>query len=310
MSYRGKHVTYREVRIDLAHLTMYRFSMAKTIEQKHDGDTIAKAGELIEIRGTGELTLHDRRVLNLLYERAGDRICDDVEHVIPISALRGSHKGGERVKDSVIRLMRTVVEVPTKGRNGKPATKLLPILSETTISDDDDDPTGEVIYSFSAGMRAIISKSHYWGRVRGQVMFAFTSKYALTLYELIALRVNLSHKWQEEFSLEDFRALLGVPDGKLERAPDIIRYCVQPAEMEVNGLADFGVKVEPIRHGGSKRGTLSGFRVSWWRKEIPELKEAFAELRRSKVGRLARLKGEVERVEVVTALPAKRSAKS
>lgn len=278
--------------------------MAKTIEQKHDGDTIAKAGELIEIRGTGELTLHDRRVLNLLYEHAGDRICDDVEHVISIRTLRGAHKGGERVKDSVIRLMRTVVEVPTKGRNGKPATKLLPILSETTISDDDDDPTGEVVYSFSAGMRTIISQSHYWGRVRGQVMFAFSSKYALALYELIALRVNLSHKWQEEFSLADFRALLGVPDGKLERGPDLLRKAVQPAELEVNGLADFGVKIEPIRRGGAQRGTLSGFLVSWWRKDVPELKEAFAELRRPKVGRLARLKGEVEQIKLAATLPA------
>lgn len=271
--------------------------MARTVEQKHGPEGIAKAGELIEIRGTGELTLHDRRVLNLLYQNAGQQICDDVEHVVAIASLRGPHKGGERVKDSILRLMRTIVEVGTTGRNGKPATKLVPILSDTTISDDDEDPSGEVVYSFSKGMRAIIRHSTHWGRVRGEVMFAFSSKYALALYELIALRVNLTHRWQEEFSLEDFRALLGVPDDKLTRAPNLLKWAIQPASEEVNALADFGVKIAPIRRGGSKRGVLEGFRVTWWRKDIPGLKEAFAELRRPKVGRRARIRGTVERID-------------
>ena len=272
--------------------------MQRTIDQKPGSDGFPKAGELIEVRGVGELTLHDRRVLNLLYENAGQRICDDIDHIVPIAALRGSHKGGERVKDSVLALMRTVVEVPVTGRNGQPATKLVPLLSDTTVSDDDDDPTGEVVYSFSKGMRAIIKNSTHWGRVRGTVMFAFTSKYSLALYELISLRINLKHKWQEEFTVSDLRALLGVPDGKLERTPDLLRYCVQAAELEVNGLADFGVKIEEMRRGGNVRGKLTGFRLSWWRKDVPALKEAFTELQQAKVGRLARLRGQVEAVTV------------
>ena len=69
---------------------------------------------------------------------------------------------------------------------------------------------------------------------------------------------------------------------------------IQPAEAEVNGLADFGVKIEPIRKGGTMRGLVTGFRVSWWRKDTPALQEAYQELKRSKVGRLQRLTGQVE----------------
>ena len=275
--------------------------MAKrTIEQRstpHEG--FAKAGELIEIRGTGSLSLHDRRVLNLLYERAGPRIIDDVEHVAPICELRGTHKGAERVKDSVISLMRTVVEVPTTGRNGKPATRLVPILSETTISDDDDDPTGEVQFSFSKGMREVIAQSTHWGRVRGLVMFAFTSKYSLALYELIAMRVNLEHKDVQIFSLDELRELLGVPRDKLLRSPDLLRKVIQPAELEVTKLAEFGVSIEPIRRGGTMRGAVTGFRVSWWRKDFGSVQDAYAELKRAKVGRLSRLRGTSETVEPV-----------
>jgi len=267
-----------------------------TIDQKPGGDDFAKAHELIEIRGTGELSLLDRRVMNVLYANAGARLCDDVVHVISIAELRGNHKGGERVKDSILRLMKTVVQVPVTGRNGKPATKLVQVLSDTTTSDDEDDVSGQVMYSFSKGMRDIIKDSTLWGRVRTAVIFAFTSKYSLTLYELITARINLKHVWQEDFELDDLRALLGVPPNKLLRTPDLLRKVIQPAETEVNGLADFGVKIEPIRKGGTMRGLVTGFRVSWWRKDTPALQEAYQEIKRSKVGRLARLTGKVEGV--------------
>jgi hypothetical protein len=88
--------------------------------------------------------------MNVLYANAGGRLCDDVVHVISIAELRGNHKGGERVKDSILRLMKTVVQVPVTGRNGKPATKLVQVLSDTTTSDDEDDVSGQVLYSFSS----------------------------------------------------------------------------------------------------------------------------------------------------------------
>ena len=273
--------------------------LQRTIDQKPDANSFPKAGELIDVRGIGQLSLHDRRVFNLLYAAAGQRICDDIDHIVPIAELRGSHKGGERVKDSVVALMRTVVEVPVKGRDGKPATKLVPLLSDTTICDDDDNPTGEVVFSLSKGMRAIIKDSTHWGRVRGAVMFAFTSKYALALYELVCKRVGLKHIWQEEFSIEDFRALLGVPDGKLLNSTHLLQKVIQPAELEVNGLADFGVKVEELRRGGNVRGKLTGFRLSWWRKDVPGLKDAYSELNKAKVGRMARLRGQLEEVEPI-----------
>lgn len=271
----------------------------KTIDQKPNGDEFAKARELIEIRGTGGLSLQDRRVMNVLYANAGSKLCDEMDHTIGISELRGTHKGGERVTDSIRRLMKTLVEVPAKDSKGAPATKLVQILSDSTVTDNENNPLGQVTYSFSRGMRAIIKDSTLWGRVRNAVIFAFTSKYALALYELITARINLKHKWQEEFSVADFRALLGVPDGKLERIPNLLQRVIQPAMIEVNGLADFGVQIEPIRQGGKMRGLVTGFQVSWWRKDVPDLQAAYSELKRPKVGRRARLEGLVETAEPI-----------
>jgi hypothetical protein len=59
----------------------------------------------------------------------------------------------------------------------RPATKLVQILSDSTVTDNENNPLGLVKYSFSREMREIIKDSTLWGRVRNAVVFAFTSKY-------------------------------------------------------------------------------------------------------------------------------------
>ncbi|WP_347403216.1 replication initiation protein [Limobrevibacterium gyesilva] len=127
-------------------------------------------------------------------------------------------------------------------------------------------------------------------------MFAFSSKYALALYEMVQKRGNLKFKTSEEFPVERFRALLGVDPGKLEAFKSFKQRAIDPAVLEVNGLGEFGCKVEPSAYAGRKVTTV---RLSWWAKNMDERKHALNELRFSRVGRRARLKGEV--VTVATA---------
>ena len=89
--------------------------------------------------------------MNILYANAGQKICDDVQHLISIAEVRGNHKGGERVKDSIIKLMTTVVHVPVVDKRGKPATRRVQLLSDNTSTDDENDPAGQIVYSFSPG---------------------------------------------------------------------------------------------------------------------------------------------------------------
>jgi hypothetical protein len=64
------------------------------------------------------------------YANAGRRLYDLWRTLS--ASRRGLHKGGERVKDSILQLMKTVVQVPTKDRKGNPATEFVQILSDTT----------------------------------------------------------------------------------------------------------------------------------------------------------------------------------
>jgi small-conductance mechanosensitive channel len=61
-------------------------------------------------------------------------------------------------------------------------------------------------------------------------------------------------------------------------------------------MAEFGVKIEPIRKGGKLRGKVTGFKVAWWRKNAQQLQEAYKEIKQPKVGRIARLTGRVEQM--------------
>ena len=267
--------------------------MGRTIRQRHSAEGIVKPGELIDIRQSAALTLHDRRVLNLLIEHAGPDIASDRHHRMPMARLRGpAHRGGERVRDSIENLMKTLILIPTRDSKGNKATTRVQLLASTTTTDDEDNPNGEVAYSFHKEVREIISRSDYWGRIKASVMFAFSSKYALALYEAICLRINLKHN-NQFFKPDDFRELLSVDRDLLTRFPDFKRRVLDPALTEVNALSDCNVEVEVIREGGP-RSAVAGYRLRWVGKSSEEWQAAMDELLRPKVGRKARIDGKVE----------------
>jgi plasmid replication initiation protein len=120
-----------------------------------------------------------------------------------------------------------------------------------------------------------------------------TSKYAIALYELVQLRAGLQ-KCVETFPIDHFRELMGVPPGKLLRGPDFERRVLDIATLEVNGLSDVGVELQPVRKGS--RAPITAITVAWWRKQGEEYRATLRELQQPKIGRLARLKGTVEHV--------------
>jgi hypothetical protein len=127
-----------------------------------------------------------------------------------------------------------------------------------------------------------------------------SSKYAIALYELVQLRGNMT-RCIERFTLGRFRDLLGVPPGAYERGNDLIKRVIDPAELEVNGLSEFGVKVEVERP--YSRAPISGLTLAWWRKSGDEYRATYQERQRSKLGRMARLKGEIETVTTTPKVP-------
>jgi Initiator Replication protein len=260
----------------------------KTLDARPDTISMIKPGEMIDVIEMSPLTLSDRRIYNMLIENAWERIDQPVTHTIEMRAIRGTRDANDRVGESVERLMSSIARLEIE-INGRRCIRRVQLLGDT---DEDKDDEGLLYYRFPPGLRAIIRKSRIFARLRKDVIFALSSKYALALYELCEKRVNLGWIWQEEFTVERFRQLLGVDPDKLKAFKNLNQKAIQPAVAEVNFLSDFGCSVEPVLAGRK----VIKVRLSWWKKNIDELKTAYRELQSAKVGRRSRIKGTVEMI--------------
>lgn len=237
----------------------------RTIDAKVTRDSLVKPGELVDVIEVTPMTLTDRRIYNLLLANAWDRIDQPVKHRISKEELRGARKSNERVGDSIERLMRSFVKL-TVIWNGEPAIERVQLLGGNIEAERDD---GLIEYEIPPRLREIIGNSVIFARLRKEIMFALTSKYALALYEMVQKRVNLSYVNHEVFDVDDLRNLLGVPKGKLATWHGFKSRAIEPAIQEVNDLADVQVEATPIKTGKK----VTHVRISW-RRKAPEAIDA------------------------------------
>lgn len=251
-----------------------------------------KPSEIIGIAGIEGWSLADRRTWNLLLVNAwGERLENPTaDFTIDLRELRGLHDSNDRVRESLKKLQKTLVNVTFP--DGK--RRVVQMLGATDF-ENEDRQEGTLTYDFHRKLIPVLRDSEIYARMETKVLSAFTSKYGLGLYEVIASKINL-RKASEEIDLEALRQWLGVEDGKLSRWPDLNRFAVKPAVREVNALSPYAVEIEPIRRG---RKVIS-LRVSWAKKQpfSPAERAAAREVNRSKIGRKSRISGTVQTVSI------------
>ena len=251
-----------------------------TVQARPNAEGLIKPGELVDLVEVTPLTLNDRRIYNQLLENAWDAIDKPVTHVIAKSTLRGSHNSNDRVGDSLERLMSAVVRV-TVVWDGEPAIERVQLLGGNLESMR---PDGMLEYEIPARLRKIIRNSQIFARLKREVMFALSSKYALTLYEMVQKRGNLRWKASERFTLDRFRGIIGVPKGKLSSWSNLRLRAIDPAVAEVNALSDFMVEILPVKTGRA----VTHVELRWWRKDGDATGAADRALQFSKLARQAR----------------------
>jgi plasmid replication initiation protein len=101
----------------------------------------------------------------------------------------------------------------------------------------------------------------------------------------------------ETFPIDRFRSLLGVPPGVYVRGNDFERFVLRYALLEINGLSDMGVDATLVRRHST--APIEAVTVTWWKKQGEDFSTAIQERNRSKLGRMARLRGAAERVQGV-----------
>ncbi|MEO0399638.1 MAG: replication initiation protein [Pseudomonadota bacterium] len=209
--------------------------------------TLVKPGELIDLKEITALNLNDWRIYNQLLANAWDTIEENTVHRIHKSVLRGSHGSTDRIMDSLKRLMGAIATVKVV-KDGKSSHLHVQLLGANIVQDADD---GYFYYKFPDEMRVIITRSTVFARLKSHVMYALRSKYALRLYEIVQKRANLKYKRFEEFTVDEFRNLLGVPKGKLKRFADLNKHAITPAIEELDRVGSHKVWTDHIREGRS-----------------------------------------------------------
>ena len=275
--------------------------MSLTIEQRTNYDGFPKAAELIEITGASELEAADRAILNLLFEHAhtsGKLTEPGTIWELPITSLRTSkHYGTERIRDSLDRLLAIRVRVSyVEKKTGQPRDLMTHLFNFVDLPGKG--LIGPVRYSVVDQLRPVLAGSSRWGRIKAEVVCAMTSKYAITLYEMVQLRGNMERSI-ERFPIQKVRDLLGVPADAYGRGNDLMRFVIEPAVLEVNGLSEYGIRIDPER--AHSRAPITAISLVWWKKTGDDYRATQHERQRSKIGRKARLRGEV--TDITPALP-------
>lgn len=274
---------------------------SKTIKQITNNAGFPKPAELIELTGHYALEATDRAIFNLLYKHAHDtgKIAEDITFEIPLKNLReewSEHESNDRLIESLKRIMGVTVTVPYTDDNGEKRILLTHLFD--AISLPAKNKLGILKFSIPRELKPIITKSGKWGRISAKIVCSMTSKYAISLYELIQLRANRDY-CVETFTLERFRELMGVPPKSFTKWNNFERKVLNIAELEVNGLSEYGVKIGINRKNNMPKGEIIGIVVTWWQKEGDEYRETLRELRNVKVGRKARLLKAVEEIKLI-----------
>jgi hypothetical protein len=256
-------------------------------------DAIIAAGELVELRFVSGQTMSLRaaKLFCLLIQQAGVGVADQVQHRIPYAVLNETfHRSRDELADAVMELHSTVMSVKLVSRQGRTYVKSGPILSDVERELDSLDDA-EIRFEFSPTLRRVIADSTHWASISRRAVLSFESRYALRLYLFLSLRANL-RKTSEDVSLDDLRAMLGVPFGKLDNWQHLKSRALDPAIAEISHLAGFHAAYVPMKRGRR----VMGVRLVWGLKDRDELVAAQRELDRPRVGRKARRAGLVETI--------------
>jgi hypothetical protein len=143
--------------------------MSRTLEQRTNMDGYPKAGELIEMTGLEDLDASQRAISNLLYQHAHDSgRFNQLEAVfeIPMATLRSAlskHESGDRLRDSLISLMRVVVRVGYVADDAEQRVIIAGLFRFFDVARKDLSARSTLRYGISSELIAVLERSHAVG---------------------------------------------------------------------------------------------------------------------------------------------------
>ncbi len=144
-------------------------SSVHTLEVAPNHGEMIKPAELIDISGASHLTLSARRLYNGLVAHAFglEMSVEGYEWTIPLSELRGTHDKNDRLSESIVALMKTIVTVRLS--NGR--TRRVQLLGGNDM-DAAERIHGHLTYSFDPRLVELLKNSSVFGKLEIAVIMA------------------------------------------------------------------------------------------------------------------------------------------
>ncbi len=237
-------------------------------------------------------SLQALKLMHLLISSAGGRMADEVEHRIRLSDIRKIDGMRNHDRTSLTPLFgELAAAVLTHDDMDQMVVTIGGLLDEAKI-DYQHEASGDLLVSwwFRRTFRRMAAESNHWAILDRQTVFHLGSKYSVLLFQHISSLVNLDHVTSKTFTVAELRAVLGVPDGRLDRFSHLNSRAIQPSITEINQLSRLTLTATPRKVGR----TVVSVTISWAEKPLEQKQDTRRELDRPKMGRKARRDGTAE----------------
>lgn len=197
------------------------------------------------IHTSGELSLVERKMTNVLLLNAYDSLLSRRTHKLPVAHLcamvgwEGSNNV-DRLKEALRRLVSTPVEFNVM-EDGKEAWQVTSILSYGQIKD------GTCTYRYDEYLAERLYDPEIYATINIGVQKRFSGNYSLTLYENCLRYKDVgSTGW---WDVERFRKIVGAENSAYDEFKYLKRDVITKAVEEVNRVSDIRLEVEYRKEG-------------------------------------------------------------
>lgn len=232
------------------------------------------------------------KLMHLLISKAGGRMADDVRHELRLAEIKKIDGMRNHTRATLRKLFIELAGAVIVFDDTEAQCEIIGGFLDRAKLDYRHEVSDDLLVAwwFGGAFREMAEKSCHWAILDRQTVFALSSKYSILLFQHVASLVNLNHVNSKSFTVSELRAVLGVPDGKMERWNDMNRFALKPAIAEVNHTSRLTLTATPRKVGR----TVASVVISWEEKPQAAKREAKRELDRPKIGRAARRKGTSE----------------
>lgn len=213
---------------------------------------LKKHSALIQVSGNKIGIVQKKAFLGLLYYARAQRTVDENRTIfeIPYSQLKSlcniSSPNNKELHRQLEGLMGTVVRANYLNKDKKNRWSAFSLLSSAREGE-----MGMLQFSLPLQVEETLVSPDMYSLIDMKVIREISNKYALDLYELC---FDYRKYGVPELTIDDFRSLVGVPDGKYPTFKELNKFVIKKSVDEINKKSNINVNCSFIKSGRSVSG--------------------------------------------------------